>query len=135
MNKRTILSLAGLAMLSLSTVSIIGLSSLSSVNAQSSQRNQNANTTGTIVNSNNVTADDIKQQLHVLLDGAIVAAQNNDTFGILMGLGQITEGLAAISTPSYFLFEVPLPNNGTSLAVTSSTGAIRSNQGITTTSS
>jgi hypothetical protein len=51
-----------------------------------------------------------------------------------MGLGQITEGLAAISIPSYFLFDAPLANNGTSLADTSSTGLTRPNQGRTTTS-
>jgi hypothetical protein len=137
MNKRTMLALAAeLAILSLSIVSIIGLRSPSPVHAQSLQSNQNGNTTITIVNNNNnknVTADDIKQYLHVLLDGAIVAAQNNDTFGILMGLGQITEGLAAISTPSYFLFDTPLANNGTTLADTSSTGLTRSSQGTTMT--
>jgi hypothetical protein len=62
-----------------------------------------------------------------------MAAQNNDTFGVLMGLGKITEGLAAINTPSYFLFEGPLPNNGTTLANTSETTATGSNQGTTTT--
>jgi hypothetical protein len=130
MNKRTMLALAAeLAILSLSIVSIIGLRS--PVHAQSLQSNQNGNTTVTIVNNNNnnVTADDIKQYLHMLLDGTIVAAQNNDTFGILMGLGQITEGLAAISTPSYFHFDIPLANNGTTLADTSSTGLTRSSQG------
>ena len=40
-----------------------------------------------------------------------------------MRFGQITEGLAAISTPNYFLFDAPLANNGTILADTSSTGA------------
>jgi hypothetical protein len=74
MNNRTILALAGLAMLSLSTVSIIGLNSGSSVQAQSPQSNHNNNTTVTIVN-NNVTIDDMKQQLHAQLDGAIMAAQ------------------------------------------------------------
>jgi hypothetical protein len=137
MNKRIVLALARLAMLSLSAISIIGLSSTSPVHAQSLQSNQNGNTTVTIVNNNNknVTADDIKQYLHVLLDGTIVAAQNNDTFGILMGLGQITEGLAAISTPSYFLFDTPLANNDTTLADTSSTGLTRSSQRTTMTSS
>lgn len=119
-------------MLSLSAVSIIGLSSGSSVQAQSLQSNQNSNTTAPIVN-NNATIDDIKQQLHAQLDGAIMAAQNNDTFGVLMGLGKITEGLAAMNTPSYFLFEGPLPNNGTTLANTSETTATGSNQGTTTT--
>jgi hypothetical protein len=133
MNNRTIfLASAGLAMLSLSAVSIIGLSSGSSVQAQSLQSNQNSNTTAPIVN-NNATIDDIKQQLHAQLDGAIMAAQNNDTFGVLMGLGKITEGLAAINTPSYFQFEGPLPNNGTTLANTSETTATGSNQGTTTT--
>jgi hypothetical protein len=132
MNNRTILALAGLAMLSLSAVSIIGLSSPNSVQAQSPQSNHNSNTTVTIVN-NNVTIYDIKQQLHAQLDGAITAAQNNDTFGVLMGLGMITEGLAAINTPSYFLFDAPLPNNGTTLANTSETCATGSNQGTTTT--
>jgi hypothetical protein len=65
--------------------------------------------------------DDVKQHLHTQLDGAIMAAQNNDTFGVLMGLGQITEGLAAINTPEYFLFEDSLSNNGTTLANTSET--------------
>jgi hypothetical protein len=135
MNNRTILASAGLAMLSLSAVSIIGLSSGSSVQAQSLQSNQNSNTTAPIVNNNATiaTIDDIKQQLHAQLDGAIMAAQNNDTFGVLMGLGKITEGLAAINTPSYFLFEGPLPNNGTTLANTSETTATGSNQGTTTT--
>jgi hypothetical protein len=55
----------------------------------------------------------------MLLDGTIVAAQNNETFGISMGLGQITKGLAAMSAPSYFLFDAPLANNGTTLADTS----------------
>jgi hypothetical protein len=133
MNNRTIfLASAGLAMLSLSAVSIIGLSSGSSVQAQSLQNNQNSNTTAPIVNDN-ATIDDIKQQLHTQLDGAIMAAQNNDTFGVLMGLGKITEGLAAMNTPSYFLFEGPLPNNGTTLANTSETTATGSNQGTTTT--
>jgi hypothetical protein len=80
------------------------------VQAQSLQSNQNSNTTVSIV-TNNATMDDVKQHLHTQLDGAIMAAQNNDTFGVLMGLGQITEGLAAINTPEYFLFEEgPLSN-------------------------
>jgi hypothetical protein len=124
MNNRIILALAGLVMLSLSSVSIIGLSRGKelSIQAQSPQSNQNSSTTVTLVN-NNVTIDDRKQRLHAQLDGAIMAAQNNDTFGVLMGLGQITEGLAAINTPSYFLFDAPLPNNGTTLANTSETSA------------
>jgi hypothetical protein len=73
LNKRTILAVAGLALLSLSAVSSIGLSSPISVPAQSPQSNQNDNTTVTIV-INNVTADDIQQYLHMLLDGAIAAA-------------------------------------------------------------
>jgi hypothetical protein len=126
MNNRTILALAGLAMLSLSTISTIGLSSSSSVQAQSLQSNQNSNTTVSIV-TNNATIDDVKQHLHTQLDNAIMAAQNNDTFGVLMGLGQITEGLAAINTPEYFLFEDPLSNNGRMLANTSETSATGSN--------
>jgi ABC-type antimicrobial peptide transport system permease subunit len=120
MNNRTILALAGLVMLSLSSVSIIGLSRGRelSVQAQSPQSNQNSSTTVTLVN-NNVTIDDMKQRLHAQLDGAIMAAQNNDTFGVLMELGKVTEGLAAINTPSYFLFDAPLPNNGTTLTNTS----------------
>ena len=105
MNNRTILASAGLAMLSLSAVSIIGLSSRSFIQAQFPQSNQNSDTTAPIVV--NATIDDIKQQLHAQLDGAIMAAQNNDTFGVLMGLRQITEALAAINTPSYFLLEGP----------------------------
>jgi ABC-type antimicrobial peptide transport system permease subunit len=126
MNNRTILALAGLAMLSLSAISTIGLGSSSSVQAQSLQSNQNSNTTVSIV-KNNATMDDVKQHLHTQLDGAIMAAQNNDTFGVLMGLGQITEGLAAINTPEYFLFEDPLYNNGTMLANASETSATGSN--------
>ena len=124
MNNRTILALAGLVMLSLSSVSIIGLSRGRelSVQAQSPQSNQNSSTTVTLVN-NNVTIDDMKQRLHAQLDGAIMAAQNNGTFGVLMELGKVTEGLAAINTPSYFLFDAPLPNNGTTLANTSETSA------------
>jgi len=75
----------------------------------------------------NATIDDINQQLHAQLDGAIMAAQNNDTFGVLMGLRMISEGLAAINNPSYFLLEGPLPNNGTTLANTSETTATGSN--------
>jgi hypothetical protein len=106
MNNRTILALAGLAMLSLSAISTIGLSSSSSsAQAQSPQGNQSSNTAVSIV-TNNVTMDDVKQHLHTQLDGAIMAAQNNETFGVPMGLGQITQGLAAINTPEYFLFEV-----------------------------
>ncbi len=116
MNNRTILASARLATLSLSAVLIIGLSSGSSVQAQSQQSNENSNTTAPIVY--NSTRDDVKQQLHAQLDDAIMAAQNNDTFGALMGLRQITEGLAAINTPSYFLLEGPLPNNGTTPANT-----------------
>jgi hypothetical protein len=126
MNNRTILALQGLAMLSLSAISTIGLGSSSSVQAQSLQSNQNSNTTVSIV-KNNATMDDVKQHLHTQLDGAIMAAQNNDTFGVLMGLGQITEGLAAINTPEYFLFEDPLSNNGTMLANASETSATGSN--------
>jgi hypothetical protein len=126
MNNRTILALAALAILSLSAISTIGLSSNSSMQAQFLQRNQNSNTTVSIV-TNNATMDDVKQHLHTQLDGAIMAAQNNDTFGVLMGLGQITEGLAAINTPEYFLFEDPLSNNGTTLANTSETSATGSN--------
>ena len=124
MNNRTILALAGLVMLSLSSVSIIGLSRGRelSVQAQSPQSNQNSSTTVTLVN-NNVTIDDMKQRLHAQLDGAIMAAKNNDTFGVLMELENVTEGLAAINTPSYFLFDAPLPNNGTTLANTSETSA------------
>ena len=44
----------------------------------------------------------MKQRLHAQLDGAIMAAKNNDTFGVLMELEKVTEGLAAINTPSYF---------------------------------
>jgi hypothetical protein len=127
MNNRTILALAGLAMLSMSTISTIGLGiTSSSAQAQSLQSNQNSNTTASIVR-NNVTMDDVKQHLHTQLDGAIMAAQNNDTFGVLMGLGQIIEGLAAINTPGYFLFEDPLSNNGTTLANTSETSTTGSN--------
>lgn len=124
MNNRTILALAGLVMLSLSSVSIIGLSRGRelSVQAQSPQSNQNSSTTVTLVN-NNVTIDDMKQRLHAQLDGAIMAAQNNNTFGVLMELEKVTEGLPAINTPSYFLFDAPLPNNGTTLANTSETSA------------
>jgi Zn-dependent M28 family amino/carboxypeptidase len=82
MNNRTILALAGLAMLSLSAISTIGLSSSSSsAQAQSPQGNQSSNTAVSIV-TNNVTMDDVKQHLHTQLDGAIMAAQNNDTFGV-----------------------------------------------------
>ena len=112
-------------MLSLSAVSIIGLSSGSSVQAQSPQSNQNSNTAAPIVV--NATIDDVRQQLHAQLDDAIMAAQNNDTFGVLMGLGQISEGLAAINTPSYFKLEGPLPDNGTMLANTSEATATGSN--------
>ena len=87
MNNRTILALAGLAILSLSAISTIGLSSSSSVQAQSLPSNQNSNTTVSIV-TNNVTMDDVKQHLHTQLDSAIMAAQKNDTFGVLMGLGR-----------------------------------------------
>jgi hypothetical protein len=45
-----------------------------------------------------------------------------------MWLGQITEGLAAISNPSYFLIEGPLLNNGTTLADTSEASATVSDQ-------
>jgi hypothetical protein len=132
MNNRTILASAGLAILSLSAVSIIGLSSGSSVQAQSPQSNQNSDTTAPVVV--NATIDDVKQQLHAQLDGAIMAAQNNDTFGVLMGLSMIAEGLAAINNPSYFIVEGPLLNNGTTLANTSeTTTAAGSNQGTTTT--
>jgi hypothetical protein len=132
MNNRTIIASAGLAMLSLSAVSIIGLSSGSSVQAQSPQSNQNSDTTAPVVV--NATIDDVKQQLHAQLDGAIMAAQNNDTFGVLMGLSMIAEGLAAINNPSYFIVEGPLLNNGTTLANTSeTTTATGSNQGTTTT--
>jgi hypothetical protein len=132
MNNRTIIASAGLAMLSLSAVSIIGLSSGSSVQAQSPQSNQNSDTTAPVVV--NATIDDVKQQLHTQLDGAIIAAQNNDTFGVLMGLSMIAEGLAAINNPSYFIVEGPLPNNGTTLDNTSeTTTATGSNQGTTTT--
>jgi hypothetical protein len=132
MNNRTILASAGLAILSLSAVSIIGLSSGSSVQAQSPQSNQNSDTTAPVVV--NATIDDVKQQLHAQLDGAIMAAQNNDTFGVLMGLSMIAEGLAAINNPSYFIVEGPLLNNGTTLANTSeTTTATGSNQGTTTT--
>ena len=132
MNNRTILTSAGLAMLSLSALSIIGLSSGSSVQAQSPQSNQNSDTTASVVV--NATIDDVKQQLHAQLDGAIMAAQNNNTFGVLMGLSLIAEGLAAINNPGYFIFEGPLPNNGTTLANTSeTTTATGSNLGTTTT--
>jgi hypothetical protein len=48
------------------------------------QSNQNSDTTAPIVV--NATINDIKQQLHAQMDGEIMAAQNNDTFGVLMGL-------------------------------------------------
>jgi hypothetical protein len=119
MNNRPIIASAGLAMLSLSAVVITGLSSGSSVQAQSPQSNQNSDTTAPVVV--NATIDDVKQQLHAQLDSAIMAAQNNDTFGVLMELSMIAEGLAAINNPSYFILEGPLPNNGTTLANTSET--------------
>ena len=125
MNIRTISALAGLTILSLSAISIIGLSSGSSVQAQPPQSNQNSNTAAPIVV--NSTIDDVRQKLHAQLDDAIMAAQNNDTFGVLMGLGQISEGLAAINTPSYFKLEGPLPDNDTMLANTSETTATGSN--------
>lgn len=106
-------------MLSLSAISTIGLSSSNSAQAQSLQSNQNSNTTVSML-SDNVSMDDVKQQLHTELDDAIVAAQNNDTFGVLMGLGKITEGLAAINTPGYFLSDGPLSNNSTTPANTTS---------------
>ena len=112
-------------MLSLSATPAIGLSSSSSVQAQLPQSNQNSNTAAPIVV--NSTIDDVRQKLHAQLDGAIMAAQNNDTFGVLMGLEQISEGLAAINTPSYFKLEGPLPNNDTMLANTSETTATGSN--------
>jgi uncharacterized protein YcfJ len=128
MNNKTILALVGLAMLSLSTISTIALSSSSNnyAQAQSLQSNQNSNTTVSML-MNNVTMDNVKQQLHTELDGAIMAAQNNDTFGVLMGLGKITEGLAAINTPGYFISQGPLSNNGTTVANTSETSATGSN--------
>jgi hypothetical protein len=58
-------------------------------------------------------------------------AQNNYTFGVLMGLGQINEGLAAINNPSYFLVEGPFLNNGMILADMSEASATVSNQTIT----
>ncbi|HEX2169925.1 MAG TPA: hypothetical protein VHF65_06475 [Nitrososphaera sp.] len=119
MNIRNILALAGWSMLSLSAISTIGLSSSNSAQAQSLQSNQNSNTTVSML-SDNVSMDDVKQQLHTELDDAIVAAQNNDTFGVLMGLGKITEGLAAINTPGYFLSDGPLSNNSTTPANTTS---------------
>ena len=76
-----------------------------------------------MLTTNATINDDVQQYLHTELDGAITAAQNNDTLAVLMGLGKITEGLAAINTPSYFLFEGPLSNNGTTLANTSKTSA------------
>jgi len=106
----------------MSAVSTIGLSSISSVQAQSLQSNQNNNTTQFIPKTN-VTMDDVRQNLHTELDVAITAAQNNDTFGVVMGLGKITEGLAVINDPAYFVFEGPLPINGTTLANTSETNA------------
>ena len=121
MNNRTILALAALAMLSLSATPAIGLSSSSSVQAQLPQSNQNSNTAAPIVV--NSTIDDVRQKLYAQLDSTIMAAQNNDTFGVLMGLGQISEGLAAINTPSYFKLEGPLPDNGTMLANRSETSA------------
>jgi hypothetical protein len=121
-SKLSFVSLSIGALLMLSAISTIGLGSSSSVQAQSLQSNHNSNTTVSIV-KNNATMDDVKQHLHTQLDGAIMAAQNNDTFGVLMGLGQITEGLAAINTPEYFLFEDSLSNNGTTLANTSETSA------------
>jgi hypothetical protein len=131
MNNRPIIASAGLAMLSLSAVVIMGLSSGSSVQAQSPQSNQNSDTTAPVVV--NATIDDVKQQLHAQLDSAIMAAQNNDTFGVLMELSMIAEGLAAINNPSYFILEGPLPNNGTTLANTSeTTTATGSNQGTMT---
>jgi hypothetical protein len=49
-----------------------------------------------------------------------------------MGFGQTTEGLAAaISTPSYFLFDAALGSNGTTLADTSDVEATDSNQSTT----
>jgi hypothetical protein len=75
----------------------------------------------------NSTIDDVRQKLYAQLDSTIMAAQNNDTFGVLMGLGQISEGLAAINTPSYFKLEGPLPYNDTMLANTSETTATGSN--------
>jgi hypothetical protein len=61
-----------------------------------------------------------------------VAAQNNDTFGVLMLVRQIAEGLAAINNPSYFLFEGPplLLNNGTTLADMPEASATVSNHTI-----
>jgi hypothetical protein len=119
MNIRNMLALAGWALLSLSAISTIEFSSGNSAQAQSPQSNQNSSTTVSIL-SDNATIDDVKQQLHRELDDAIMAAQNNDTFGVLMGLGQISEGLAAINTPGYFLSEGPLSNNGTTPANTTS---------------
>jgi len=60
-------------------------------------------------------------------------AQNNYTFEVIMGLGQITEGLAAINNLSYFLIEGPsFLNNGATLADTLEASATISNQTITT---
>jgi len=52
---------------------------------------------------------------------------------VLIGIEQITEGLATVNNPSYFLIKGPFSNNGTRLADTSEASATGSNQTTTET--
>jgi len=52
---------------------------------------------------------------------------------VLIGIEQITEGLATVNNPSYFLIKGPFSNNGTRLADTSEASATGSNQTTTAT--
>lgn len=123
MNKKIIVALVGAVLLSLSALSTIISNTPNTISAQAQNQN-NSSTQGTSIttvppqgntnqtgNNQTITAGNVTLQLHGQLDTAIVAAQNNDTLGVLMSLSQILQGLAEINRPA---------GNATEVAVTSS---------------
>lgn len=62
-------------------------------------------------NNETMSASNVTLQLHAQLDAAIVAAQNNDTLGVLTSLSQIVEGLGEMNNPAGNATEIAATSN------------------------
>lgn len=98
MNKQIIAALAGAVLL------LLGAASAIITNSAQAQSQNNSGTQGNSMvddaGNETITAGNVTLQLHAQLDAAIVAAQNNDTLGVLTSLSQILQGLTEINNPA-----------------------------------
>lgn len=123
MNNKIILALSGVALL-IAAVFSVNNPIFPFAQAQNQSQNNTGiqgsnNNTGQTVSNRTITASNVTLHLHAQLDAAIIAAQNNDTLGVLASLSQITEGLTAINDPS---------STATGIAATSNPETTISNQ-------